>query len=152
MDIDNTTATPLDNGPVKPGNEEKEIKSFFQLFASHLKKAFDFFSTKKKNGRLSNADFVAYGRTDEERDMIAEACESIDKQYELLQEVRTSGLSPEEWLTKKSMEIFADCSDDEVEVIQDALNQDAQEEIEAQAEAFEEMADSLTSEEKEANL
>lgn len=152
MDIDNTVTTPLNNGPEEHGNEEQEIKSFFQLFASHLKKAFDFFSNKKKEGRLSNADFVAYGRNDEEKDMIAEACESIDKHYELLQEVRTSGLSPEEWLTKKSMEILADCNDDEVEIIQDALNQEAQEEIEAQAEAFEEMAEGLTSEEKEANL
>lgn len=122
-------------------------ENIFKIFASHLKSVLDLYT--KQRDKLSNADLIASGRSDEEKEMIQDACESIDKQYELLNEVRTTGMQPREWLEKESDNIFHDCSDEEVMFIQDLLNQDSQETIEAQTEAFKDIVDNMMPIDKE---
>ena len=114
---------------------ESEIFNFIKVFIGHIKAAFIKFRRKDLSS-VKNSEFIELGRSDEEKERISEMCELVDEEYRLLADLRTSGLSPEDWIRKKGAEILEDCTPEEREEIIHIVKEEAIIEVEVQANAL----------------
>ena len=119
-----------------------ETFDFVKSFIEHIKSIFSKFS-KKTPSAIENEEFITLGRSEEEKAQIAEMCHTVDEEHELLADLRSSKLAPEVWLQNKTQEILQDCSEEEKEVIIQAVEEEGEIMALAQAESLEETINEL---------
>ena len=119
--------------------------SFIKVFIEHIKKVFSKFNANNSQS-VSNLSFIELGRTEEEKEQIEEMCNRVDEESRLLEELKKSGLTPEEWIRKKSEEILNECSTEEREEILNAIEEESVIETEEQTDALETIVDEIREE------
>lgn len=152
--INKATDNSLDNESLNVSSQNKgafdhnDSFNFIKVFIEHIKAIFQWFHGKDLSS-INNSDFIALGRTDEEKEQIEEMCARVDEEYALLTELRASGLSPEEWIKKKGDEILENCSPEEREEILRVVKEEGVIEVEEQADALDEETDEIQIEQEE---
>lgn len=152
--INKATDNSLDKEPLNVSSQNKgacdhnDSFNFIKVFIEHIKAIFQWFHGKDLSS-INNSDFIALGRTDEEKEQIEEMCARVDEEYALLTELRASGLSPEEWIKKKGDEILENCSPEEREEILRVVKEEGVIEVEEQADALDEETDEIQIEQEE---
>lgn len=128
--------------PNEESQSDKKSFDFLKVFVEHLTRNFKHF-VGKDLANAKNADFIDRGRTDEERNQIAELCESIDEHYALLAELRNSNKEPEDWLKEKTEEILSDCTPEVRGSIIQAVNKEGAGNAETQAVVLKALAEEI---------
>ena len=122
--------------------ESSETFDFIKSFVEHVKCIFCKF-TIKTSSPIKNEEFINLGRTEGEKEQIAEMCQHVDEGYELLSDLRGSNLTPEMWLQNKTQEILHDCTEEEQEIIIQAVEEEGENATLAQAEYLDESISNL---------
>lgn len=146
-----TMDSSYDNEPLNtiPKNEEflsgSDSFNFIKVFIEHVKNVFRKFNANDSQS-VSNLNFIELGRTEEEKEQIEEMCNRVDEESRLLEELKKSGLTPEEWIRGKSEEILNGCSTEEREEILNAIEEESRIETEEQTDALESIVDEINEE------
>ncbi|MBR4562840.1 MAG: hypothetical protein IKO26_00090 [Paludibacteraceae bacterium] len=98
-----------------------ETFDFIRSFVEHIKSIFRKFSNTLPS---SNEEYIALGRSKKEKEQIAEMCRNIDEETNLLIDLRKSNLTPESWLRNTTEEILQDCTDEEREIVIQAVEEE----------------------------
>ena len=144
-DNENKQVNGANSAPIAVAQEcpkATETFDFIKSFVEHIKNIFNKFS-KKTLSSIENEEFIALGRSEEEKAQIAEMCHNVDEEYELLAEVRNSNLAPEVWLQNKTQEILQDCSYEEKDAIIQAVEEEGKLITVARAEDLNEIIDEI---------
>lgn len=154
ININKATDNSLDNESLNASSQNEgtldnnDSFNFIKVFVKHIKAIFKWFHGKDLSS-VNNSDFIAFGRTDEEKEQIEEMCARVDEEYALLSELRASGLSPEDWVKKKGDEILENCTPEEREEILRIVKEEGVIEVEEQADALNEETDEIQIEQVE---
>lgn len=108
-----------------------KFQEFQESFFKHLRELFDLI--KGKNGDELDEALAAQARSEEERQVILDMCRDIDTEHQLLNEMKESGKSPEDWfeqqLEREAKEIEPEAAAEDVEYLEDAVEQSMATEI-----------------------
>ena len=121
---------------------DKDSFNFVKVFINHIKTVFHKFQGRNLHS-INNTEFIDLGRTTEEKEQIEDMCTTVDEEYKLLAELRTSGLSPDEWIKEKGDDILKDCSPEERDEVLRMIHDDEETEVEEQSDALDSIVDNL---------
>lgn len=117
------------------------------LISRVLNKISHIFSHKKKEG--SSANDCEY--SEEEKALKQELHEEIEQYYELKQELIESGKDPEQWYEEKIREIDADCTPEEIAMMDEVMDAVADEKLTMQAANLETIAQEIYAKQTDPN-
>lgn len=115
--------------------DDKRNNAFLTRFIKHV---LDIFSKRKLHDSASIENILSDEmETDEQKELIAEMCADIDEHHALMRELNQSGKDADEWYAGKLLEINSDCTEEEIEYIDDTMDEIAEIDSEARADALE---------------
>lgn len=128
------------------GNEEQHIVYYDEkkktLFLSSVVKYISSFFLRKNemNAHDSAIPIDGYTQSQEEKELVEEMCSDITLYYELKQDLKASGKTPEQWYIDKMLKIDADCSEEEITLLNEIIDAVTEEELLAHASNLEVIA------------
>lgn len=112
-----------------------KFKEFQESFISHLQSLYK--EMKGKSNKEMDDALVLQGKTDEQRQLIQEACQDIDKEHNMIEEMVHSNKTPGEFLkqdiTHTVKEINPNATDEEINRVVEATMDTMEKEIEQEA-------------------